>query len=132
MEISGALAPVPSQTERSRLHALGYALSTKFLYVLEPIIHDGYVIGSMRVTLSHRPIVEAIQSSLQDGALLLLFLIAGGTVFYISIERLVLKPVMELNRVIENVTHGRNTEHQARYYAKDEIGDLASSFNQMM
>ncbi|MCV5978215.1 hypothetical protein OFO29_38350, partial [Escherichia coli] len=41
MEISGALAPVPSQTERSRLHALGYALSTKFLYVLEPIIHDG-------------------------------------------------------------------------------------------
>ncbi len=132
MEISGALAPVPSQTERSRLHALGYALSTKFLYVLEPIIHDGYVIGSMRVTLSHRPIIEAIQSSLQDGALLLLFLIAGGTVFYISIERLVLKPVMELNRVIENVTHGRNTEHQARYYAKDEIGDLASSFNQMM
>ncbi|MDF4799223.1 HAMP domain-containing protein, partial [Vibrio parahaemolyticus] len=92
----------------------------------------GYVIGSMRVTLSHRPIVEAIQSSLQDGALLLLFLIAGGTVFYISIERLVLKPVMELNRVIENVTHGRNTENQARYYAKDEIGDLASSFNQMM
>ncbi|MCS0415901.1 diguanylate cyclase domain-containing protein [Vibrio diabolicus] len=132
LEGGGVSAPVPNQTERSKLHALGYALSAKFLYVLEPIIHDGRVIGSMRVTLSHRPIIEAQQSLLRDGAVLLLLLFAGGTIFYISIDRLVLKPVIELSHTIESVTHGQNTDTQVRYYSKDEIGELAHSFNQMM
>ncbi|TON17020.1 hypothetical protein CGH62_26490, partial [Vibrio parahaemolyticus] len=42
LEGSGESAPVPNQNERSKLDALGYALSAKFLYVLEPIIHEGH------------------------------------------------------------------------------------------
>ncbi|MFX3795639.1 HAMP domain-containing protein, partial [Streptococcus suis] len=30
------------------------------------------------------------------------------------------------------MTHGQNTDTQVRYYSKDEIGELAHSFNQMM
>ncbi|PFG58224.1 PAS domain S-box-containing protein/diguanylate cyclase (GGDEF)-like protein [Vibrio sp. ES.051] len=125
-------APVPNQNELSQLPALGYALFAKFLYVLEPIVHDGHVIGTIKVTLSHQPIFDAHQSLQQDGIILFFLLVAGGAIFYISIERLILKPILELKCGIDNLTNGQTTHVEVRYYSKDEMGDLAHSFNRMM
>ncbi|TON64514.1 diguanylate cyclase, partial [Vibrio parahaemolyticus] len=121
LEGSGESAPVPNQNERSKLDALGYALSAKFLYVLEPIIHEGHVIGSIRVTLSHIPIINAQHSFLKDAGVLLLILAAGGIIFYITIDRIILRPLLDLNGAIQDVTFGNASHVQIRHHSKDEL-----------
>ncbi|ETZ12361.1 hypothetical protein AJ90_26065 [Vibrio parahaemolyticus M0605] len=132
LEGSGESAPVPNQNERSKLDALGYALSAKFLYVLEPIIHEGHVIGSIRVTLSHIPIINAQHSFLKDAGILLLILAAGGIIFYITIDRIILRPLLDLNGAIQDVTFGNASHVQIRHHSKDELGEVIHAFNRMM
>ncbi|EJC1075520.1 diguanylate cyclase [Vibrio parahaemolyticus] len=132
LEGSGESAPVPNQNERSKLNALGYALSAKFLYVLEPIIHEGHVIGSIRVTLSHIPIINAQHSFLKDAGILLLILAAGGIIFYITIDRIILRPLLDLNGAIQDVTFGNASHVQIRHHSKDELGEVIHAFNRMM
>ncbi|MCV5979276.1 hypothetical protein OFO29_43700, partial [Escherichia coli] len=68
------------------------------------------MIGSIRVTLSHIPIINAQHSFLKDAGVLLLILAAGGIIFYITIDRIILRPLLDLNGAIQDVTFG-NASH---------------------
>ncbi|MGR5135040.1 diguanylate cyclase domain-containing protein [Vibrio jasicida] len=130
--LDGFSAPSPSVKERSRLHSLGYALSAHFLYVLEPIIHEGQVIGSIRVTLSQLPMMQVRDALLQDGLLFLVILFAGGVTFYFGVERRVLRPLIEVNRALQDFANGHHLSGRINHRAKDEVGDLVASFNLMV
>lgn len=131
-ELDGFSAPAPTVKERSRLHAFGYALSAHFLYVLEPIIHEGQLIGTIRVTLSQLPMMEVRDALLQDGLLFLVILLAGGVTFYFSVERRVLRPLVEVNRALQDFANGHHLSGRINHRAKDEVGDLVMSFNVMV
>ena len=130
--LDGATLPSPTVTERSRLHEVGYALSAHFLYVLEPVIHDGKVVGTIRVTISQLPLMEVRDALLQDGLLFLAILLVGSVVFYIGVERRVLRPIIEVNRALQDVANGHHLSGRIEHRAKDEVGELVSSFNFML
>jgi len=119
-------------TERSRLHEVGYALSAHFLYVLEPVIHNGKVVGTIRVTISQLPLMEVRDALLQGGLLFLVILLVSSVVFYIGVERRVLRPIIEVNRALQDVANGHHLSGRIEHRAKDEVGELVSSFNLML
>ncbi|ENQ8703595.1 diguanylate cyclase domain-containing protein [Vibrio harveyi] len=130
--LDGFAAPSPTVKERSRLHEVGYALSAHFLYVFEPIIHEGQVIGSIRVTLSRIPLFEVRDALLQDGGLFLVILLAGGVMFYFGVERRVLRPIEEVNRALQDLANGHYLSGRIHHKSKDEVGALVASFNFMV
>ncbi|UTZ24823.1 diguanylate cyclase domain-containing protein [Vibrio campbellii] len=130
--LDGVTLPSPTVTERSRLHEVGYALSAHFLYVLEPIIHEGKVVGTIRVTISQLPLTEVRDALLQDGLLFLAILLVSSIVFYIGVERRVLRPIIEVNRALQDVANGHHLSGRIEHRAKDEVGELVSSFNLML
>ncbi|MHA2708110.1 sensor domain-containing diguanylate cyclase [Vibrio owensii] len=130
--LDGFSAPLPTKHERSHLHAMGYALSAHFLYVLEPIIHDGQVIGTIRVTLSQRPLMQVRDALLQDGLLFLIILLAGGVTFYIGVERRVLRPLVEVNQALQDFANGHHLSGRISHRSKDEVGQLVASLNLMV
>lgn len=69
--LDGGTQPSPTVTERSRLHEVGYALSAQFLYVLEPVIHEGKVVRTLLVAISHFALIEVRDALLQGGLVLL-------------------------------------------------------------
>ena len=58
-------------TGRGRLHEVGYALSTHFLYVLKPVIHESKIVGTILVAISQLPLMEVRDALLQNGLVIL-------------------------------------------------------------
>ncbi|MCV6037841.1 HAMP domain-containing protein, partial [Escherichia coli] len=63
---------------------------------------------------------------------LLLILAAGGIIFYITIDRIILRPLLDLNGAIQDVTFGNASHVQIRHHSKDELGEVIHAFNRMM
>ncbi|MCV6004663.1 HAMP domain-containing protein, partial [Escherichia coli] len=74
----------------------------------------------------------AQHSFLKDAGVLLLILAAGGIIFYITIDRIILRPLLDLNGAIQDVTFGNASHVQIRHHSKDELGEVIHAFNRMM
>ncbi|MGP8306783.1 diguanylate cyclase domain-containing protein [Vibrio sp. YIC-376] len=112
--------------------ALGYIQTKNYLYIVEPIIQAGNVVAQLGITLTNQPIVMNYCSFLKDIATLLIFLSISSVFFYIYIGRLILKPLLQLNGAVQDLTHEHTNYSEIRYHTKDEIGELISSFDRMV
>ncbi len=77
----------------------------------------------------NREITGAVLVPVLALALALLLL---SVLTWIGLNVFVLKPLDELNEVTQNIAHTGNLEQHVEVKSKDEIGSLASSFNQMI
>lgn len=112
--------------------ALGYEQTQNYLYIVEPIIHEGNVIAQLVIALMNQPIVVNYPLFWKGSATLLTFLSISGVFFYAYIGRLVLKPLLQLDGAIQDLTHEHNTYSEIRYHSKDEVGELMYSFDRMV
>ncbi len=76
--------------------------------------------------------MEVRDALLQDGLLFLAILLVGSVVFYFGVERRVLRPIIEVNRALQDVANGHHLSGRIEHRAKDEVGELVSSFNFML
>ncbi len=103
-----------------------------YLYIVEPIVHDGNVVASLGVTLIERSIFDNVEVFVEEVAGLVGLLIIYGVLLYIYIGIVVIKPLIKLNGVVQELTHEHTNYLPLRFRSKDEVGELIYSFDRMM
>jgi two-component sensor histidine kinase/HAMP domain-containing protein len=98
---------------------------------MAPIIHKGKQIGDIFLGLSLRNLRDQIEKSRETITYLssALFLLGVGLVFLIS--TVVTSPLKKMAHTIEEISKG-DLSKRAAFSSKDEVGNLAQSFNLMV
>jgi two-component system phosphate regulon sensor histidine kinase PhoR len=105
-------------------------LKMDMMYLAIPIFENGQVIGVTRLSL---PLTEVetkiayIHKMIFLGALLALFVTLG---IGLLVARMITKPLREMTSLAKDITSGDFTR-KINIRSKDEIGQLAQTFNQM-
>ncbi|MGR5206006.1 diguanylate cyclase domain-containing protein [Vibrio sp. PNB23_22_7] len=133
-DLNGAFPPAHNIRDISRFDTLLNALSARYLNIYEPIVYQGQRIGTVRITLSDHSILDLKDSIVQNGELflnILIILIVVVVLFYITIERKVLRPLVALDRAMQDFADGHHMRGPKERGSKDEVGRLIASFNTM-
>jgi len=105
-------------------------LSEQMMYVAVPVSHQGNILGIARVALP-LTIVENIVNRVRLSIILAMVVITILTVLAIwVITRLATRPIRQLTRATNEIIAG-HLEQKIAIRGKDEIGQLAQSFNEM-
>ncbi len=96
-------------------------------------VAEGSILGAVRVTYSFEKMDAQIKSNIINIALveLAMFVAALVLVGYM-IHRIVLKPINNMNQTIRNIEENSDLTQQLEINSKDEIGQMATSFNSMV
>ncbi len=124
-EIDAALGGSPYQETR-----YSETLSTDILATAVPILHNGVVIGAVRVTQSVDAVNSAVRRSLIGIVLLGLAVLALGVVAGALIAQRIARPIRRLADSADAVAAG-DLESRAPVEGTTEQRSLARSFNEM-
>lgn len=103
----------------------------KTIYAGIPIFNGSDVIGALFISSSPKDIftrVDGISASFFRLSLGVLFITAVVSIIFADI---VASPILSLTHVVKDVT-SQNKRQKAPVYSYDELGELATSFNEMM
>ncbi|MEW6490498.1 MAG: response regulator [Thermodesulfobacteriota bacterium] len=144
--------PFPDSPEQPRpaelLHGHG---ATGDLDIVAPVVGGGHgqlfggdplagaplaalrpeVIGYVRLGLSRARAEAQTQAFLAAVGGVTLLIVLGGIVVTFAVTRRIVSPVQALARVADDISQG-NWNHEVRFETRDEIQDLAETFNRML
>lgn len=96
-----------------------------------PLIHDGRPFGMLRYGMD-LSFVEVLKTNLRNKLFMasLLWFVLGATMYFLLVRRLV-KPLQAITRASDSMTHGNLNATLPTELPQDELGKLATSFNNM-
>lgn len=96
-----------------------------------PLVHDGARFGMLHYGVE-TAFLEALKQDLRKKlqAIALLGLLFGSMLYYLLVRRLV-KPLREITQASESMAHGNLNAAMPANLPQDELGKLASMFNEM-
>ncbi len=115
-----------------------------YLYIVEPILHEGKLVANLGVTLARNSGMNNSQVlinpellinhevQVEDAVLLTVLLVISGVFLYVYTGRIIVQPVAKLNETVQQLTHEHTNYMQIAHHAKDELGELIYSFDRMM
>jgi signal transduction histidine kinase/DNA-binding response OmpR family regulator/HPt (histidine-containing phosphotransfer) domain-containing protein len=89
------------------------------------------VIGYVRLGLSRARAQAQTQAFLAAAGGFTLLVILGGVAVTFAVTRRIVSPVQVLARIADDISRG-NWNHEVRFETRDEIQDLAETFNRML
>lgn len=100
--------------------------------IVHPILsREGQILGTLQVGLSLARTEERIFELKRDVFLVALGVAGIGVLLTLIFTRILVKPIKELASATEKITRGELAQTLA-VRSRDEIGDLAGAFNQMI
>ncbi len=110
----------------------GYLFSEKYIEVLQPIVLDREKIGSLFIQVS----MEDLYSNMLQVGLYLLAILWGGllvaAILGNRLQTIITDPVIKLAAIIRQVSDKKDYSLRATQSSEDELGLLASGFNDML
>ncbi|MBM4339634.1 MAG: cell wall metabolism sensor histidine kinase WalK [Deltaproteobacteria bacterium] len=91
---------------------------------------DGQALGTLQLGLSYNQVQERIAELRRDILFLSLGVTGIGFLLTLFFTRILLKPIEKLASATEKIAEG-DLSQAVEIHSRDEIGDLAGSFNQM-
>lgn len=98
-----------------------------------PVIEDGNVIGSIAIGFSLEEMQNALKSSVKQSVITTLIIMACALVIIYVFAGILVKPLLELARVIAQLSKGDFTSTISKKHLsnKDEIGEISRSLDAM-
>jgi len=100
------------------------------LRIISPIHLSGKIVGTYQIDLSLEEIEQKVNSKLKIIYILIFISVVFIFVLFILLRVIIIKPINKLKEGFNTLTKNDFTTN-VKIKTKDEIGDLASSFNQM-
>ena len=125
-------APRPPELDQARPQLREVRFVGEGLVVTRPILVNDAFIGSVVIVSDLAGFGERVRSYLLIA--LLVFIVSLVASFSLSarLYRSISTPINELARAAREITAGRGAGVRARVHSSDELGLLASSFNEML
>jgi signal transduction histidine kinase/CheY-like chemotaxis protein len=102
------------------------------LVVFEPVIFNNNPVGTIYLESDTEEIRARVQGYATILAVLLPSLFVVGFILSSLAQRVVSRPILDLDRVARTVSGRRDFSVRAKKYAEDEIGVLVDAFNEML
>ena len=99
--------------------------------VVQPIRHDGVIIGKLSLGVSIQSIREQLNSTKHSFLMIVIVLFVIGSVLIYSFSQFITNSLRSVVESAEKITSG-DLSHRASVHSKDEIGHLAAAFNTMV
>jgi len=112
-------------------HHLSYKFQENHLYISEPIMLDGEIIGTLYLHASTTDYLESVKSRLIYLAALLIVLVLVTIVVAGKLSKIVTSPILSLANAAINFTRDSNYKLNLKSPYKDETGQLINAFNNM-
>ncbi|MDX2479453.1 MAG: histidine kinase dimerization/phospho-acceptor domain-containing protein, partial [Desulfuromusa sp.] len=116
----------------SKLVQQGYLFHSNHIDLLQPIILDGENIGTLYLQTS----MSELYSNLAQSGLYILVIIFGGLIIAMllanRLQNIITRPVVQLANTIQQVAEEKNYTLRAVKTSEDELGLLATGFNNML
>lgn len=110
----------------------GFWFSEDYLDTLEPVIHNGEILGRLFIRADLTPIRDKLYHYAAVGGAgfvvysLIAFLLAS------FLQRVISQPIAMLATSMEKVTHSKNYSQRLVRRSQDELGQLFEGFNRML
>ncbi|MEM6401822.1 MAG: ATP-binding protein [Cyanobacteria bacterium P01_D01_bin.116] len=133
-QIDTLLAASPENIEKGQKLVVNLAKSREFAQFVEfsDKLTDFYQLAEKQENFNEIYLLQAEKSRTQIIIVSLGISIAIGTILALYISRTIAYPIQTLNKIALQVTKEANFSLQAPFETKDEVGLLASSFNQLI
>lgn len=128
----GVHGPAPNHVPPSRMRPLIETLAglPELIPMDFPILHDGRVLGHLRVGISREELVIQVRDQLvQQSAVYAVIILFLGVAIYLVFRYSVMRPVRRLIEVSQNL--GRGEFRLVPITSGDELGVLGRTFNAM-
>ena len=103
-----------------------------YLHIYEPIYFQAIKYGTIYLRISTHSVDERINEQIKTMALLLLGLIIISILISNYFQNIISHPIIKLSNFAVKISKSKNITERINYDAKDEIGDLYTSFNIML
>ncbi|MEE4211099.1 MAG: response regulator [Parvularcula sp.] len=122
---------IPPPVELPIGRTLGASLDGAFA-VQTPILVDGEQIGALQVHISSDRMQARMERYRQLGLAVLLFALAVSWIVARMVASFVTEPIARLSEAMTHVRQSRDYERRVIARSKDELGQLAENFNEML
>ncbi|MGD9974390.1 MAG: ATP-binding protein [Desulfatirhabdiaceae bacterium] len=124
-EIQSALQGNPSSSTRK-----SYTLSTRLMYVAQPVLHQGRLVGIIRTSIPVSAIDEAIKSLILKNGLGIIVIAVLGAVFSLAISRRISRPLEDIRRAAQQFARGE-LDVKLPVPESDELAGVTEALNRM-
>ena len=101
------------------------------LDISAPVSYENKSVGYIRLGMSLERIDDEVNKRLFNSSILVVISIFIGLIICYFFSRSFSKPISQLLEGVKKIEHG-NLSHHVKVQNKDEVGELAVAFNQMM
>ena len=102
------------------------------LIVEQPIVLDSEVVGTIYIQASPNALYLTLKRQLQISGLILLFSSCLTYLLAARLQRHVSDPLVDLSRVVTNISAQGDYSIRVKHESKDEVGELYDGFNIML
>ncbi|MDA1192291.1 MAG: HAMP domain-containing protein, partial [Candidatus Poribacteria bacterium] len=99
--------------------------------IATPIIHNNEAIGSLYLGLSLREVRATVQDSFNTSMLVSVVVFVISVLVAVIISAVITRPLNQVVSAVNGISGGDLTQ-RASIASRDEVGDLAQAFNQMV
>ena len=110
---------------------VGEKRTDAMLDITTPVSHEDERVGYIRLGISLERIREKVNKRILNSSVLVVIFISIGLVMCFFFSRSFSKPIRQLLEGVKRIGRG-DLSHHVKVQNKDEIGELAVAFNQMM
>ncbi len=111
---------------------VGQFVYTDHTDILQPIMHDGDVVGKIYLRAHMKEFDKRLETYLIVSGLIFVVTLGFTVVFTLRLQSIISKPILSLAETAKEISKTTDYSIRVQYSSEDELGTLYSGFNDML
>ena len=137
-EYFGSYVSIEGQSETCRYKRNAYkdklivSKDKKTITFVTSVVYKGEYVGSLKLVSDRRDIKESTMRFFEIAVVAFLILMIASLYFSVKAKDMIMAPINQLTKSIQRVSKEKDYSHKIKHLANDELGILATEFNEML